>query len=223
VADSVTFSADFAPLYERSKWLRVYVGKMVLRCINTTTLALQKHIKQDLFQSFAITGPKNVGVLNSRSGALKRSITVIPAQLDGDFANGGVGIGTKYGRVLFGKAGQVTTITPKSSQYLTIPLPAALNSTGTARGTARDSGVFGETFIKKSKNGNLIIFGKLNYTKGKKVGQAKSDILPLFVLKKSVDVPVRITTESIREWITPVLGKGLADIREGIFNSTVME
>ena len=220
--DGIELSADFTPLYKAAKWLRAYMGKMVKNAVNTTTLQLQGHIKNDLFQSYSMIGPKNAGVLNSRSGELKRSITAQPAELaEDDLYRGFVGIGKSYGKVQFGKAGQVYHMTPKNGQYLTIPLPGAMASNGTARGGALDKAIFGQTFFAKSKAGNLILFGKLNYVRGKRAGQAKGDILPLFVLKRSVDVPVTITTESLRAWTQPILGKRMADIKEGLEHSTV--
>ncbi len=71
------------------------------------------------------------------------------------------------------------TIRAKNAQYLTIPLPAALNKNGTPkRPTARS---WPNTFVQRSKKGNLLIFQK----KGK-------DIIPLYVLKKSVVIPKRL-------------------------------
>ena len=210
MADEIKFEADFSELYAAKRWLQVYVGKMVTQLVNTTSLALQRHIKQDLFSSYS-GGVAGKGIVYSRSGELKRNITAIPATTDGETVSGGINIGTIYNRVIFGKAGQVTHIVPKNAQALTIPLPAAMNSNGTARGSARDKAIFGETFIAKG-----IIFGKLNYVRGKKAGQTKGDIVPLFVLKKSVDVPVQITSESLRDWVQPILGKGMADIAQGL-------
>jgi hypothetical protein len=166
-------------------------------------------------------GPKNQGVLNSRSGILKKSITTIPATTDGDVITGKLGIGTVYGKMHFGPAGQVTHVTPKSGKFLAIPLPGAMDAHGIARGKPLDKAIFGQTFIARSKAGNLIIFGKLTYVKGEKAGQVKSDLKPLFVLKESVDVPVTITTESLRAWVRPLLGKGLADIGAGLKGSTI--
>jgi hypothetical protein len=71
------------------------------------------------------------------------------------------------------------TITAKR-QYLTIPLPAALDSRGVPlRAKARD---WDSTFIAKTKKGNLIIFRK--ETGGK--------ITPLYLLKNSVTIPARL-------------------------------
>ena len=219
--DGIKLEADFSELYAAKRWLHAFVGKKVRDIVNMATLELQRHIKQDLFQSYSMIGPKNRGVLNSRSGELKRNITAQPATVDGDMVTGKLGIGTKYGKVMFGKAGQSYHIVPKNAGALTIPLPAALNSSGEVRGAARDKAIFGQTFLAKSKAGNMIIFGKLNYVRGAKAGQAKGDIVPLFVLKQSVDVPVQITTESLRAFVQPILGKGMQEIREGLENSTV--
>jgi hypothetical protein len=222
MSDEMKFETDFSELYAAKKWLQIYVGKMVTQLVNRTTIALRNHIVQDLFQSYSMIGPKNKGVINSRSGELKRNITHTPAITDDDIVSGGVNIGTVYNRMIFGKVGQVTHITPKSAGALAIPLPAALDSNGTSRGNPRDTAVFGETFLAKSKAGNMIIFGKLNYTRGAKAGQSHGDIVPLFVLKKSVDVPVQITLESLRDWVQPILGKGMADIRDGLMESTLV-
>ena len=217
MSDELKFEADFSELYAAKKWLQVYVGKMVNQLVNRTTIALRNHIVQDLFQSYSMIGPKNKGVINSRSGELKRNITHVAATVDEDVVSGGVNIGTVYNRMIFGKAGQVTHVVPKTAGALTIPLPAALDSNGTPRGSARDKSIFGETFIAKG-----IIFGKLNYVRGAKAGQTKGDIVPLFLLLKSVDVPVQITSESLRDWVQPILGKGMADIRDGLMESALV-
>ena len=222
MSDELKFEADFSELYAAKKWLQVYVGKMVTQLVNRTTIALRNHIVQDLFQSYSMIGPKNKGVINSRSGELKRNITHVAATVDEDVVSGGVNIGTVYNRMIFGKAGQVTHVVPKTAGALTIPLPAALDGNGSPRGSARDTAIFGETFLAKSKAGNMIIFGKLNYVKGAKAGQSKGDIVPLFLLTKSVDVPVQITSESLRDWVQPILGKGMADIRDGLMESALV-
>lgn len=71
------------------------------------------------------------------------------------------------------------TIRPKSAKYLTVPLPPALNSDGTPKKkSARD---WENTFVAKSKAGNLIIFQRRG-----------SQIVPLYVLKTSVKIPPRL-------------------------------
>lgn len=71
------------------------------------------------------------------------------------------------------------TIRAKRSKYLTIPLPAALNADGTPKYTSARQ--WQDTFVNKSKKGNLIIFQK----RGRQA-------VPLYVLKKSVRIPARL-------------------------------
>lgn len=88
------------------------------------------------------------------------------------------------------------TITAKG-KYLAIPLRAALTRAGASKmPSPRD---FKSTFVQRSKKGNLIIFQALGKTPtGRKrlkgyIGaggeKIKSNIVPLFVLKKSVNIP----------------------------------
>jgi hypothetical protein len=96
-------------------------------------------------------------------------------------------------------------IKPKHGKYLTIPLEAAKagkGGQGPGRGSAR-GGPWGETFVGKSKAGNLIIFGRLRITKGKRVGELRSRIVPLFLLKKQVIIRARIHPEELIAWIKP--------------------
>ena len=72
------------------------------------------------------------------------------------------------------------TIRPRRARYLTIPLPAALDSRGVAlRARARD---WPDTFIATSRRGNLIIFQR----------RGRKEVVPLYVLKKSVRIPPRL-------------------------------
>jgi len=70
-------------------------------------------------------------------------------------------------------------IRAKKAKFLTIPLPAALNSDGTPK--KRSAREWDKTFVKQSKKGNLLIFQK----RGK-------DIVPLYVLKPKVTIPPRL-------------------------------
>ncbi len=70
----------------------------------------------------------------------------------------------------------------KKAKFLTIPLKAALDSRGIPlKRSARD---WRNTFVAKSKKGNLLIFQKRG------VG-----IVPLYVLKKEVRIPPRLGME----------------------------
>lgn len=74
-------------------------------------------------------------------------------------------------------------IRPKKKKFLTVPLPAALTPAGVLRGKATS---FKNTFIDKTDDGDLIIFQNKNKGEGK-----EDEIIPLFVLKKKVEIPAR--------------------------------
>ncbi len=79
------------------------------------------------------------------------------------------------------------TVRATRAQFLTIPLPAALNNRGIPRRrSARD---WDNTFVAESKRGNLLIFQR-----------RVSGIVPLYVLKKEVKIPARLSLEkTLRE------------------------
>lgn len=119
------------------------------------------------------TTPKT---LSRRSGAMLNSI-VTSVKVEGqtfETIRGTIG-GSMVARVQeFG-----ATITPKKAKFLTIPLPAALNSNGTPiKKSARE---WENTFVARSKAGNLIIFQRRG-----------AQIVPLYVLKTNVTIPPRL-------------------------------
>ena len=76
------------------------------------------------------------------------------------------------------------TIRAKRAKYLTIPLPAALDPRGVPlRERARQ---WDNTFVKRSRRGNLIIFRK---TPGAR------ELTPLYILKTSVTIRPRLRLE----------------------------
>ena len=70
------------------------------------------------------------------------------------------------------------TIRPRRAKYLAIPLPAALSSRGTLLRRPRK---WKNTFVAKSRKGNLIIFQKRGKT-----------IIPLFVPSTNLVVAPRV-------------------------------
>ncbi len=121
-------------------------------------------------------GGTRAKTLSKRSGEMLQSI-VASVRVSGssfDTITGEIG-GSRIARVQeFG-----ATITPKRAKYLTIPLPAALDSRGVPlKKSARD---WQNTFVARSKAGNLIIFQKRG-----------AGIMPLYVLKTSVTIPPRL-------------------------------
>lgn len=113
--------------------------------------------------------------LSSRSGhAVKTIRNSVKVREEGDEILGVIG-GAFYLRTHeFG-----ATIRAKRSQYLTIPLPAALDARGVPiKRRARD---WADTFIIRSKKNNLLI-----------VQRQGTKIVPLYVLKKEVHIPKRL-------------------------------
>ena len=78
------------------------------------------------------------------------------------------------------------TIRAKRSKYLTIPLAAALNTDGTPK--RRSAREWENTFVGRSKAGNLLIFQK-----------TATGMIPLYVLKKEVTIPARLGMKATLE------------------------
>lgn len=121
-------------------------------------------------------GGTTPNTLSKRSGALLNSIieSVNVAGETFDTIKGEIG-GSRIARVHeFG-----AVIKPKKAKYLTIPLPAALNSNGTP--IKQSARMWDKTFVARTKAGNLVIFRKVN-----------TKVVPLYVLKTSVKIPPRL-------------------------------
>jgi len=176
--------------------------KRAVVIINRNAIALQRYVRAE-----KLSGGTTADRLAVRSGKLRASIKLLKTEITEDGVEGGISLGggLRYGRVHIGPRGQVSVIKPKHGKYLTIPLEAAKagkGGQGPGRGSAR-GGPWGETFVGKSKAGNLIIFGRLRITKGKRVGELRSRIVPLFLLKKQVIIRARIHPEELIAWIKP--------------------
>jgi hypothetical protein len=77
------------------------------------------------------------------------------------------------------------TIRAKSARFLTIPLPSAMDSRGIPlRKRARD---WDNTFVARSKRGNLLIFQK----------RGRNEIMPLYLLKPEVTLRPRLGMQQI--------------------------
>lgn len=143
--------------------------------------------------------------LSRRSGALMDSI-IKSVRVEGttfDAISGRIGSDLKYARIqeLGG------TITPKRAKFLTIPLPAALDSSGCPlKSKARD---WPNTFCARSKAGNLLIFQR----RGKM-------IVPLYVLRTSVTIPPRLNMRTtldagIPYFVTRAMDQMVRAVRTG--------
>ena len=154
-----------------------------------------------------LRGQTTSTTLRRRSGSLARSAAALIPRVEGSKVTGGLRVGTRYAPVHIGPRGSTVTITPKKGKYLAIPLPAAQTAAGVARGGPL-AGIWGKTFIARSKAGNLIIFGT---SSGIKKGEG--DVRPLFVLKKSVVIPRRVDPDvDLLKWVKPQFEKDLAKV-----------
>jgi len=189
--------------------------KQAKRIIDINARVLQRYVRVD-----KLTGGTSTSRLKVRSGKLRASVIPLKTEMKEDRVEGGISFGTIYSRVHVGPKGQVTTIVPKRSKYLTIPLPAAMTKAGVGKGSAM-LGPWTNTFVRKSKAGNLIMFGQTtSYSKVKVGGTAvkglairkiSSNVVPLFLLKKQVKVKARIHPEDLIAWIRP---KVITDFKE---------
>lgn len=143
-------------------------GKSVFRGFKDAALLVEGKLKEN------ISGR----LLNVRSGHLRSSIgSKVETKENGIVAT--IGSGARQGQRIKYADIQETggTVRPKIRQWLTIPLDAAKTPAGVTRFSAQDVRD-GSTKYKSSFIRNGIIFGVLG-----------RGIVPLFVLKKSVNIP----------------------------------
>lgn len=89
-------------------------------------------------------------------------------------------------------------IRPRRAQFLTVPLPAALNPDGTPKKpSARD---WEKTFVIESKKGNLLI-----------VQRDGHNLIPLYVLKKEVRIPPRLGLGQLLQVSAPFFAERAAN------------
>lgn len=151
-------------------------------------------------------GGTTASSLSRRSGALvdsiKNSVQVYGTTLAD--ISGTIGSNVAYARIQ--ETGGV--IRPVRSKYLTVPLPAALNSDGTPKyRSARD---WKNTFFLRSKAGNLLI-----------VQRVGADLVPLYVLKTEVTIPPRMKMlETLKTglpyFVEQTMERMLAEVQKGL-------
>jgi hypothetical protein len=197
--------------------------KNVKEIIRLRSIEMQSYIRTE-----HLTGGTSDTRLRVRSGRLRGSVIPLKVEVRNDSVDGGVSIGTKYGRPHFGPKGEKFIIRGKKG-WLTIPIDKAhggvfdegyggpfpsTTKAGVGRGSAM-FGPWGNTFIKKTDKGNLIIFGQMKSYSRVKVGgtavkglsimKLGKKIVPLFLLRKQVSIPARVDPKTILNWIAPKL------------------
>jgi len=167
-----------------------------------------------------LTGGTTGSRLAVRTGQLRASTRPVETQIVGSWIKSGIGFGTRYAPVHVGPKFQETEIRPKRRQWLTIPLPAAQTKSKVGRGRAADdkvdgkyvSALWGNTFVAKSKKGNLIVFGKRKVQRGASAGAVRGDVVPLFLLVKKVKIRTRVHPENIIGYAKPRLIRALQKV-----------
>lgn len=145
-------------------------------------------VRAGLLIERALKGNISGGYLDVRSGRLRASIGS-RIDVDADGLTATIGSGARQGdRIKYANIHETGgTVVPRVRQWLTVPLSAAQTASGVARFTAQDvrqhRTQYDGSFIQDS-----IIFGYMKRGKYKK-GGLNLNIVPLFVLKKSVTIP----------------------------------
>ena len=191
-----------ARLQSMMRWLNTAERNMARSVIRqefrTYTRGITNKLAQRHSKPYPATGRQSLAV---RGGPLRRSLKRgFVIRLEG----GGTVVTGKMSLPFYARSHEYgAVIKPTRAKYLTIPLPAALNRRGLPKKRrARD---WPNTFVKKSKAGNLIIFQK----------SAENNLTPLYVLKKTVTIPARLgVRKSLQD--RKRIGSMMARIAEGI-------
>ena len=187
--------------------------KALLEILNRNSILLASYTRVTFLRG-GTTGTK----LRMRSGKLARSCLPIRAKVVNGEIKAGIKFGTMYAKTHIGDDKLFTEIRAKPGKFLAIPLAAAKTAAGVARGKPRDP-IFGDTFVKKSKKGKLIIFGKkVSWSgntgrSGGRSGKSNEKIVPLFLLVKSVKIKKRVSPKLLIKWVKPKIIKELKEVK----------
>lgn len=146
-------------------------------------------------QNKHLRGGTSSSRLGVRSGRLRSETRALRTKTEGSQVKGGFKIGVFYASTHFGPKGKVTTIKPRSSRYLTIPLPPALTAGGRPKKkSARD---WGDrlTFIPRGGKSPLL------------AEVTRAGIRPFYVLKKEIDIKTRVHPEVIEAENAAILAR----------------
>jgi hypothetical protein len=152
-----------------------------IKTISTELAAFLNDVAKQLatLHGKAWPGGTSSGSLSTRSGALISGI-LAGVKVEGSTIDALVGtfsIPAPYAIHEFGG-----TMRAKGGKFMAIPLPEALDSKGTPK--QRSPRDWQNTFVARSRNGNLLIFQRRGTT-----------IVPLYVLKTSVTLTARLHAE----------------------------
>jgi hypothetical protein len=149
------------------------VQRVLLTALNRTTVILKRQVIKTHFSNVNSPGPRAV---RKQSGKLQRSIRISQAVPENRGVTANMTIGTVYAKVHVARNKRGKTRITARRGKLAIPTRFARNASGVPIAPPRDPR------WKPTHIVNNIIFG-----------QAGGKSVPLFVLKKSVVVPQRIS------------------------------
>lgn len=181
--------------------VRVFESKLQglsLQLKNALGIAALKLRKRIQDKNLSGRGRSKIGRISERSGNLKNSVIVVDPPDAGDEIQKDIRITARYASVHIGQLGQETRITARG-KALTIPTRFAKDSRGVPLGPA-DSGRFRDTVVRNGK-----IFGQVSGQSGE---------VPLFTLKNSVVVPVRVDIQ--QHILRPALPQIKRDLAQAV-------
>ena len=174
----VGYTTPSRVLSDTVRELDVFVLKKIPSALERAVKVYLREVQKDLLSKHSNPYSKDAvkkTVLSKRSGEAMRSI-VKSVKVEASVKQ----VIGKIGGIHYLKSHEYgAVIRPKRSNYLTIPLPAALDSRGVPK--KRSAREWKDTFVIKSKKGNLLI-----------VRKKRAGIEPLYVLKKRVVIPKRL-------------------------------
>lgn len=186
------------------------------KAFNQHGLNFRASMIRDRFTGFTTSAPREGGRNQNRTGTLRRSF--------GSEVVGGLGKGTPLTLAVFSSGVKYARIQeyggevrPKSSKYLTVPLPDAMTRSGVVRASARQ--LFQQypdqmSVIRSPKSGQLFIVS--DGKPGAKNPRGKNaETQWLFVLKKSVELKPRLGFRD--QWASPKMRQD----RANLFNAAI--
>ena len=155
-------------------------------------------------------------ILHRRTGNLVKSMGFhIDKGKDGSLESTiGSGASLKTNRMIYANILETGgVIKPVRAKMLAIPIGKALTRAGVARFKPREitSQGYDSSFIRRSKSGNLILFGAIK-------GKAKIKVIPLFLLKDSVTIPefkyMQTTVDQTQEQVVTDIISKIKEVRD---------
>jgi hypothetical protein len=191
-----SLATDFSLLYKNVVYSDANVGLQMLRrnfevAAQRIKPILRAELTRHLQKTVQLIASKNSqpwpGGTTSTSISMRSGEAMQSLKQGVQVTDGAVGpTGYMYGVFYLFVHEYGGTMRAKRAQYMTIPLPAALNSDGTPK--KRNAREWNNTFVGESKAGNLIIFERHG-----------REVVPLYVLKKEVRVRARLGLRKAQE------------------------